>query len=642
MTEDFRKKYDEAKEAYYNGEPLMSDQEFDKLEEDLGLENKGYAGTHFTDEYTVKHPFIMGTLSKIQVKEDKDKNVDWNKLKDDMLSYLKKSRMYGSESWSFEATPKYDGCSFEAVIKLPECRLESVSTRGSCIYGKDIRPWFIEEFANAFNGQTQEWYAHEDSEDQLYENLLVVRGECLVKKKTFDEKYSSFANPRSFVAGVLGQDWTGSPDQIEIRKDLSFVCYDYRVVCDNGAVVELSYSDGDGKLLPGEKASPVVSNLHAGVDFKSLYEKFEKVRKDCGYALDGFVIKPAPHFRRQEFKQRESDEVAIKFKPTIVQTLVKDIEWNVGKSSEYYPVAILEPVKMDGKEVSRVSLHNYGAVRDRSIAPGSVVEISLAGDIIPFLYGVVSVPEDAQEKIKRTLPIDGVTEDHNIHLMKVSSDDERKKNTFLVSARALNVKGVGPKVAEMLYEKCGRPSYLIDLMGTEGVKRVEESLEQSKTRDNIIDALSKAGRSMSLKDAVLSLGMPNCGERTSEIVSEMLQGKEPDMTGMSKEIIISIYEAIKGNQIIAAAIERFVNDIGLKEEAKNKQEYSEKTPVILTGSPGSYGYKTKQEWLTAHPQYIETTSWKECKILFTDDLSSSSGKMQKAKKIGIEILEYLK
>ncbi len=66
-----------------------------------------------------------------------------------------------------------------------------------------------------------------------------------------------------------------------------------------------------------------------------------------------------------------------------------------------------------------------------------------------------------------------------------------------------------------------------------------------------------------------------------------------------------------------------------------------KIPIIMTGSPADVtDYETKEEWLKAHPEYKNTTSWKECKILFTNDLDSDSGKMKKAKENGVEIRLY--
>jgi hypothetical protein len=66
----------------------------------------------------------------------------------------------------------------------------------------------------------------------------------------------------------------------------------------------------------------------------------------------------------------------------------------------------------------------------------------------------------------------------------------------------------------------------------------------------------------------------------------------------------------------------------------------DKIPVIMTGSPKACGFNTKADFLTYHPEYVETTKWNECQILFTDDLDSDSSKMQKAKKLGITIKKY--
>ena len=63
-------------------------------------------------------------------------------------------------------------------------------------------------------------------------------------------------------------------------------------------------------------------------------------------------------------------------------------------------------------------------------------------------------------------------------------------------------------------------------------------------------------------------------------------------------------------------------------------------PVIMTGSPKECGFATKGEFLKAHPEFVETTKFDECQILFTDDLESNSSKMQKAKKLGITIKKY--
>ena len=68
--------YYKAKEAYYNGQEIMTDFEFDALEKELGLENKSEVGAKHNPSYTVKHPFVMGSISKVQIHKDKEGNID--------------------------------------------------------------------------------------------------------------------------------------------------------------------------------------------------------------------------------------------------------------------------------------------------------------------------------------------------------------------------------------------------------------------------------------------------------------------------------------------------------------------------------------------------------------------------------------
>ena len=84
------------------------------------------------------------------------------------------------------------------------------------------------------------------------------------------------------------------------------------------------------------------------------------------------------------------------------------------------------------------------------------------------------------------------------------------------------------------------------------------------------------------------------------------------------------------------------NYIDIKEAREkyenNKSQKAEQIPIIMTGEPNEY--KTKAEFLKAHPEYRETTSWKEVKVLFTNSLESNSGKMKKARDKNIEIKLY--
>lgn len=613
---DKKELYDKAKDAYYNGEEIMSDFEFDELENELGLENKGYVGTHHQKSYTIKHPFIMGSLSKVQVKEDKNHNINWTELENKIMTYLNKSRQNSSDDWYFECTPKFDGCSFEVVIDN-KGNLVSVSTRGDGTYGVDIKVWFEEEWKRSFIPRIERFITFINKPFKYF----VVRGECLVRKSVFEKKYANtFTLPRSFVAGMLGQDWEETDKQKEMRSDLYWVCYDYRLVEGNGVTEELNYRE-QPNMFPGETA-PV--SVWKSLDLKHLYEMYDDFRKNvCNVALDGFVLKPGVQYRLQDGgRARQEDCVAIKFLPEIVDAVLKDVEWNVGKNHEYYPTGILEDAILGGKKVNRVSLANYGNIVQKNIGINSKLEISLAGDIIPYVYSVkssgtlISLPKDSY--------IDGV------HLMKIMTEEDKQYISFINSVNVIKPDGIGEKVADELYRMYGGTDNILNLMiNTEW----QSKLDDSKSSQNIINALIERRKTITLADVILSLGIKNCGEKNSLWLAKKVSGLEPDEKGIPETVIDLFHDPL-----FEKDVKYFMAHLGVK---PLQEEKSDKIYVILTGSPKLAGYNTKEEFLAEHPQFAETTKFDKCQILITDSLESTSSKMEKAKKKNIPIKTYL-
>ena len=632
--EEKLKLYNQAKEAYYNGEEIMSDQEFDKLEKELGLENTSYIGTHHQKSYTIEHPYLMGSLSKVQIVKNNQGVVDYDKFAENINSYLKKSKKYGENIWHCDITPKLDGCSFEVVIGW-KGELISVSTRGDGEFGKDIKNWFMDEWSK-WPLKINEYFSTLDGDQQMFLDKLVIRGECLINQKTFESKYSKdFTIPRSFVSGVINSDWENTPEQIERRKDLSWVCYDYREIYENGVIVELDYLEG-GEYLPGEKPSQIYNNVKYinGDKLKDIYAFFENVRKDYEYALDGFVIKPSEPFRLQDnTRERQEDCIAIKFLPEIVRAEIVDIEWNVGKTGEYFPTAILKEVILGGKKVNRVSLHNYDWVMKNLCGVGSEVDIVLSGDIIPNVlevYGsstIFNLPEDSI--------IEGNVEiGENMHLMKLMNNMDVNKLKFINSVNTLKIDGIGDKIGEVLYNIIPEDN-IIKLMCDNNLQKIEHTLGKSKSTSNIINALTERRNKLSLYDVVLSLCMSNCGEKNSEWFVKKISGLNPD----DKGIPIIVKEQSENEQILTMIEEEYMKPFGISYiEATVVNE--DAIPVIMTGSPKACGFNTKADFLSKHPEYVETSKWNECQILFTDDLESDSSKMQKAKKLGITIKKY--
>ena len=305
--------YYKAKEAYYNGKEIMTDFEFDTLEKELGLENKAEVGAKRNPSYTVKHPFVMGSISKVQIHKDKDGNIDWDKY------YTEAFKYFGSNPTII--TPKFDGCSFE--VDVDNNTIDSISSRGDGSWGKDLMN-HLSKFIPA-----------------EYVNLgghYTLRGEVLVKKQTFLNKYAEhFTNPRSFVSGVLNRDYeANSKEFMEMLNDLSIVIYDYRRFEDG------EWIDHEWTELPITNVLPTeyhLNNISNKEDFEAIYNTFANYRNICEYALDGIVIKPQVDYRENNTTaHRPKDCVAIKFIPMLEETEVLNITWNLGKTGEYTPI----------------------------------------------------------------------------------------------------------------------------------------------------------------------------------------------------------------------------------------------------------------------------------------------------------------
>lgn len=623
-------RYYEAKEAYYNGEPIMTDLEFDDLECSLGLTNKSEIGARHNPSYTVQHPFIMGSLSKIQIKENQNGVVTWNDYFTELKRYIKDSNI------PCIVSPKYDGCSFEVVV-TPTGEIQSISSRGDGEYGKDL---------------SKHLYNHVwDSVQDLYDQTgcgMTLRGEVLINKTTFEEKYSNFVNPRSFVSGILNRDFTLEDEFHNMLRDLSVVIYDIRL--DKGGYWE----DHDFRFYkfenkPSFYESQVIIDAN---DFSKLYKKFDTYRSTCEFALDGFVIKPIDSFRINNLiEHRPKDCVAIKFIPMLEETVVEEIIWSTRKTNELIPVIKVRPVIMDGKEVSRASAHNYGYLIDNKISVGTKVILSLAGDIIPFIY---KVTDSSEFDIHKLCLNDTNTYIDGCHLYKQLSKEEIIKKRFMNSVSAMNIPNMGTAVAEKLYdylvdndlaEEYG-DFFLIELKeAPENILLINmDDIEMGiggKTGTSVRKAFEKIIKTLTLKDIILSLAIEDCGPKIAEQIEKQLLTRDADFSHMSEKAYKWVFDETSEeyNRVINILMKLNMSINDFKDKfIKETEKSSNQIPVILTGEPNNY--TSKGEFLQCNPQYRLTGSWKEVKIVFTNSLDSNTGKMKKAREKNIEIQLY--
>lgn len=619
--------YNKAKEAYYNGQEIMTDYEFDQLEKELGLENQSKVGTKHNPSYTIKHPFIMGSLSKVQIHKDKDGKIDWDKYKSQVVNYIDMEH-----SFNVIITPKYDGCSFECEIE--NNTIKQISSRGDGKWGKDL---------------TQHLSLFIPDEYVQLPGHFILRGEVLINKFIFEDKYSEkFTNPRSFVSGVLNREYDRfDPEFQKMLMDLSIVIYDYRTN-HYGTWVEHEWTD-----LPYNKVLPQYSmdtSIYEQEALETVYHEFAEYRKTCEYALDGIVIKPVVKYRINNLTEpRPKDCVAIKFIPMLQETEVINITWQLGKTYEYTPIIWVKPVEMDGRMVQKCSGHNLGYLREKGITIGAKIIMSLAGDIIPFMYKVTQENPDGEIP----MPTDYDYYEDDIHLMAIMSMDDKIRVQFLSSVATLNIPTIGPAAAKEIWnylssvdmmtaeffdEEVKEPPFNILLVSSNDIYF---AIGAGKAGQNAKKSYEKLLESLTLNDIIKSCNFPFCGDKVTEQVVNYFMGSSADWSHLATEGYSWVYDQESWQY---KQVEQILNHLGKNfddfkvQHEESKKITSDQIPVILTGEPNNY--KSKGEFLKLNPQYRMTGSWKEVQIVFTNSLESNTGKMKKAREKNIKIELY--
>jgi NAD-dependent DNA ligase len=582
----------------------------------------------------------MGSLSKVQIKEDEQGNVDWIKYSQEIEKYIFKNGQH-----HLIITPKYDGCSYECVVT--NGKVESVSSRGDGEYGKDLYKHLINHVQPIADSLIE----------QLLSDNFVFRGEVLVSKKLFEEKYSEFVNPRSFVAGLLNRDYETNDTELKsMLSDLSLAVFDIRLN-EEGNLIDI---DCDELNIPNFNKDVYIlyTDGNQRIDFKNclpnIYNTFAELRNNIDFALDGFVIKPVAQYRESLLTEvRPSDCVAVKFIPMLEETVIEEIIWNTGKTNEMIPVIKVKPVIMDGKQVSRASAHNYGYVKDNRISVGTKVILSLAGDIIPFIYKVTDTTEFSLAKLN--LPTPEFKDQYTVsgcHLYKQLSEVEQKQKNFKNSALSLNIPGLGGSLIEKNFEYIKEAYKGDEFFGIEErplpdnilcIKDVDiERALGGKTGANVKKEFNNILVNLTLKDIIRSLNIEDCGQRVSEEVEKYLLQQDYDFSHLPEKAYRWALE--KNNESynrfisVLMSLNKTIEDFKEVYITESSKPSGNQIPVILTGEPNNYS--TKAEFLKCHPEYKLTSSWKEVQIVFTNSLESKTGKMKRAIEKNIKIELY--
>ena len=301
-----------ASKHYYEGTPIMSDQEFDSLSEEINWTEVGYV-LDDEDDSTGSHRFPLYSLQKHY---DGEGTNPLSRYSGDIIT-----------------TPKLDGAS--VAITYSEGTLVEVLTRGDGKVGIDITDKFIAKKLIPIQIE--------------YDFLIQLTGEVVSPK--------SIPNSRNYAAGSLNLK---SIDEFTSR-ELSFIvhgCFPY---------LEDTFTQD----------MAAIKSLGFRTVSESKYEEFPR---------DGVVFRIDNHYDYEcwgRTAHHPRGSFALKQRKEGRRTKLKNVIWQTGKSGVVSPVAILEPVYIDGAKITKATLHNMEYIRSLNLEIGCTVEVIRSGDIIP-------------------------------------------------------------------------------------------------------------------------------------------------------------------------------------------------------------------------------------------------------------------
>jgi len=625
---------DWAKAYYTLDNPIASDEEYDTLYKrvvDFESKNpnlvspnsptKRVGGVVLDSFKKAKHLKRMWSMEDIFSKEELD---TWIKRVEKSIS-----------GFSYYCEPKFDGASMDIVYEGGE--LKQAITRGDGQVGEDVT-----ENVKTINSVPLKID---------YDGLISITGEVVINKSDFEtinkERLKSgetpFANPRNAAAGSLRQLDT----KITAKRKLMFYPWG---VGENSLKFELLSEVMDFVYGLGFLSPPKRLVTKSRDEVLAFYDEMTKSRDNISMMLDGVSIKINELILEEELGYTVKYPkwmVAFKFPAVEKVTKIRDIIVQVGRTGVLTPVALLEPVNIEGAMVERATLHNFDEIYRKDIEINDSVIIIRSGDVIPKVTKVLTERRDGtQKKISRptSCPMCGseVLDEGILIKCQNLSCPARVVNSIIhfASRKCMNIDGLGDKIVELLYEKGLLRNIedlyslkLEDLLGLEGFKE--------KKSQNLIDSIRESKR-VELHKFINALGIEHIGEVAAVKLAEnfgedWFRVSYEDVIGVDgfgEEIAKSLDEFVRVNEDRILLLNQILDIQKPKKEEKIDSVFSGKT-VVITGTMAQSRGEI-QKLLEKHGAKVtKSVSKKTDFVVYGKDAGS---KYDKAKALGVTLM----
>lgn len=616
---------------YQESTPMMSDYEYDKLYDELVLLEEE-TNTTLSNSPTINvETTVSNSLEKV---EHKSPMLSLGKTKsvDDLSSFLGDKE--GLLSW------KLDGLTI--VLTYKDGKLFSGVTRGNGLIGEVVTN----------NVKTFKNIPHQIP----YKGELVVRGEAVIKYSDFRSMNDEFGeddiqykNPRNLCSGSVRQ----LDSSVTAKRNVN--CIVFALISKEGDIP--NSKEEQFKWLESlgfecvERVKVNKDSIYDAVeDFKSRIPEYDipsdglvLTYDDMAYGLSlGSTAKAPKH------------SIAFKWKDETQESKLLSIDWSASRTGLINPVAVFEPIELEGTIVNRASVHNISIMKRLKLGIGDTIEVFKANMIIPQIAS--DIEESNNVPIPNYCPVCNhettIVNNNGIEYLYCLNEFCHakfiKKLDLFTSRNAMNIDGISEQILTRLFKE-GMLNEYSDLYHLDRYKEKIINFEGfgQKSYDNMIDAIEKS-RNVKIANFIYALGISEIGLSRAKLICKTCNNdidKIRNITFEELSAIDGVGEVIAGKWVDTFNNPEFIHifDNILKEitfaDSINQNNTLDNMVFVITGS---------LEHFTNRDELIETIENNGGKVisaissnvnfLINNDVNSTSTKNKKAKELGIKII----
>ncbi|CAI3393249.1 NAD-dependent DNA ligase LigA [Enterococcus cecorum] len=633
---------------YVKDQPKVLDSEYDKLYQELVQLETQYPESITPDSPTQRVGGVILDGFEKAVHEVPLYSLNDAFSKEELEAFdARVAKALGHHNYSYECELKIDGLSIS--LRYENGRFVRGATRGDGSVGENI---------------TENLKTVRSIPMTLPEPISIeVRGECYMPKESFmklneareQEGLETFANPRNAAAGSLRQLDT----KVTAQRNLSTFLYTVaefgplEVATQEEALQALNHLGF--KINPNRRICQTVDEI-----WEYITEYHEK-RADLPYEIDGIVIKVNDLNLQDELGftvKAPRWAIAYKFPPEEAETVIREIEWTVGRTGVVTPTAVMDPVVVAGTTVSRASLHNMDYIEAKDLRLNDHVIIYKAGDIIPEVdHAIVEKREAASTPYPKPThcPVCGselvhLEEEVALRCINPKCSAQMKEGlSHFVSRQAMNIDGLGPKVIEQMYEK-ELVKDVADLYYLTQEQLLTLDKIKEKSANNLLNAI-EASKANSAERLLFGLGIRHVGAKAAKILLEhyetienLSQAKAEDILNlhtMGETIANSLTTYFANDEVHELLAELKAAGVNLRylgvtqaQLASVESPFKDKT-IVLTGKLTTYTRDEAKAKIESLGGKVTGSVSKKTDLVIAG--ADAGSKLTKAQSLGIEV-----